>query len=84
VAAANAGRQLREPGREPIDIRAKMRRIHPRGIWETEGPNAQGLNARMAPVKAGRIKPPAIDVATAQSSWWVAISPFIDKDDLLR
>ncbi len=27
------------------------------------------------------IKAPAIDVATAQSSWWVAISPFIDKDD---
>src|SRR5438445_231301 len=51
-------------------------------IWETEGTNAQGLqDASIAAVKAGQIRPPAIDVATAQSSWWVTISPFIDKDD---
>jgi hypothetical protein len=54
-------------------------------IWETEGTNAQDLeDARLAAVKAGRIKPPAIDEATAQSSWWVTISPFIDKDDFER
>jgi hypothetical protein len=54
-------------------------------IWETEGTNAQGLqDARIAAVKAGRIRPPAIDVATAQSSWWVTTSPFIDKDDFER
>jgi hypothetical protein len=54
-------------------------------IWETEGTTAQGLqDARMAAVKAGQIKPPAIDAATAQSSWWVTISPFINKDDFLR
>src|ERR1700686_4521297 len=34
-------------------------------IWETEGTNAQGLqDARMAAVKAGQIKQPAIDAAT--------------------
>jgi len=54
-------------------------------IWETEGTNAQDLqDARVAAVKAGKIKPPAIDAATAQSSWWVTISPFIDKDDFVR
>ena len=54
-------------------------------IWETEGMNAQGLqDARVAAAKTGKIKPAAIDAATAQSSWWVTISPFIDKDDFLR
>ena len=54
-------------------------------VWETEGMNAQDLqDARFAAVKAGKIKAPAIDAASAQSSWWVTISPFIDKDDFLR
>ncbi|HYM17665.1 MAG TPA: hypothetical protein VEU06_03800 [Micropepsaceae bacterium] len=54
-------------------------------IWETEGINAQALqDARMAAVKAGQIKPLAINADSAQSSWWVTISPFIDKDDFLR
>jgi hypothetical protein len=54
-------------------------------IWEAEGTDAQALqDARMAAAKTGRIKPPSIDAATAQSSWWVTISPFIDKDDFLR
>jgi hypothetical protein len=54
-------------------------------IWETEGANAQELqDVRMAAVKAGRIKPPALNAATAQSSWWVTTSPFIDKDDFER
>ena len=54
-------------------------------IWETEGVNAQALeDARMAAVKAGKIKPLAVNAETAQSSWWMTISPFIDKDDFLR
>ena len=54
-------------------------------VWETEATNAQDLqDARVAAVKAGKIKPPAIDAATAQSSWWTTISPFIDKDDFER
>ena len=54
-------------------------------VWETEGTNAQELqDARMAAVKAGRIKPPPSDAASAQSSWWATISPFIDKDDFER
>jgi len=54
-------------------------------IWETEGSNAQGLqDALVAATKAGQVKAPAADPATAQSSWWVTISPFINKDDFLR
>ena len=54
-------------------------------IWETEATNAQSLqDARMAAVKSGQIKPPATDTATAQYSWWVTVSPWIDKDDFLR
>ena len=54
-------------------------------IWETEGSAAQGLqDARMAAMKAGQIKPPASNAASAQSSWWVTISPFITKDDFER
>jgi hypothetical protein len=54
-------------------------------IWETEGTNAQDLqDARVAAVKTGKIKPAAIDAATAQASWWVTTSPFIDKDDFER
>jgi hypothetical protein len=54
-------------------------------IWETEGTNAQGLqDARMAASKAGKITTLAADPATAQSSWWATISPFINKDDFER
>ena len=53
-------------------------------IWETEGTNAQGLqDARMAAAKAGQKVLP-VNFATAQSSWWVTISPFINKDDFER
>ena len=38
----------------------------------------------MAAAKAGQINPLAVDPATAQSSWWVTTSPFIDKDDFER
>jgi hypothetical protein len=54
-------------------------------IWETEGANAQTLHdARLAAAKSGEIKTPPINPATAQYSWWVTISPFIDKDDFER
>ena len=54
-------------------------------IWETEGANAQGLqDILMAATKTGQIKALAADPATAQSSWWVTTSPFIDKDDFER
>jgi hypothetical protein len=54
-------------------------------IWETEGSTAQGLqDALAAATTAGRIAPLAADAATAQSSWWLPISPFITKDDFQR
>ena len=53
-------------------------------IWETEGPTAQGLqDALNAATKAGQKVLP-VNSATAQSSWWVTISPFINKDDFER
>jgi hypothetical protein len=54
-------------------------------IWETEGVTAQALHdARVAAVMSGRIAPLAADSKTAQYSWWVTTSPFIDKDDFTR
>jgi hypothetical protein len=54
-------------------------------IWETEGTEAQGLqDALLAAAKTGRVKPLSVNPATAQSSWWVTTSPFIDKDDFQR
>jgi hypothetical protein len=54
-------------------------------IWETEGSNAQGLqDALMTATGNGQVKSMAIDPASAQSSWWVTTSPFIDKDDFQR
>jgi hypothetical protein len=54
-------------------------------IWETEGSNAQGLqDALMAATRTNQIKMPTVDPATAQSSWWVTTSPFINKDDFQR
>ena len=45
-------------------------------IWETEGGHAQELqDALIAATKAGKVKAPAADPATAQSSWWVTTSP---------
>jgi hypothetical protein len=35
-------------------------------------------------VKSGQIKEPSIASGTAQSSWWVTVSPWIDKDDFER
>jgi len=53
-------------------------------IWETEGTNAQGLqDALNAAAKTGQKVLPA-NSGTAQSSWWVTISPFINKDDFER
>jgi len=54
-------------------------------IWETEGVNAQGLeDALMAATMNGQVKALPINAATAQSSWWVTVSPHIDKDDFER
>ena len=54
-------------------------------IWETEGTDAQGLqDALTAATKTGQIKALAVNPATAQSSWWVTTSPFINKDDFER
>jgi hypothetical protein len=54
-------------------------------IWETEGSRAQELqDTLIAAAKAGEIKAPAADPATAQSSWWVTTSPYITKDDFQR
>jgi hypothetical protein len=54
-------------------------------IWETEAGHAQDLQDRLiAATKAGELKAPAADPATAQSSWWVTTSPFITKDDFQR
>jgi hypothetical protein len=54
-------------------------------IWETEGTDAQGLqDALVAALKTGRVKELGANPATAQSSWWVTTSPFIDKNDFER
>ena len=54
-------------------------------IWETEGATAQALqDARAAAVKSGQVAPLAADPNTAQSSWWMTISPFITKEDFER
>lgn len=54
-------------------------------IWETEGPSAQVLQDTLdAAVKAGTVAALPADPATAQSSWWVTISPHITKDDFQR
>jgi hypothetical protein len=54
-------------------------------IWETEGSNAQALeDALLAATRAGRVNALNVNEATAQSSWWTTISPFITKDDFQR
>ena len=54
-------------------------------VWETEGNNAQALrDSLVAASKAGQVKELTINSQTAQSSWWVTTSPFIDKDDFER
>jgi len=54
-------------------------------IWETEGATAQALSdARSAATKSGQITALRAESNTAQYSWWVPISPFVDKDDFER
>jgi hypothetical protein len=54
-------------------------------IWEAEGSHPQELQNRLtAATKSGAINALAADPATAQSSWWVTVSPFITKDDFQR
>ena len=53
-------------------------------IWETEGTTAQGLQDALNVATKARQKVLPVNSATAQSSWWVTISPFINKDDFER
>jgi hypothetical protein len=54
-------------------------------LWEAEASHPQELQDRLiAATKSGAVKTLAADPATAQSSWWVTISPFITKDDFQR
>jgi hypothetical protein len=54
-------------------------------IWETEARHPQELQDKLiAATKAGEVKALAADPATAQSSWWVTVSPFITKNDFQR
>jgi hypothetical protein len=54
-------------------------------IWETEASHPQELQDRLiAATKAGEVKMLAANPATAQSSWWVTVSPYITKDDFQR
>jgi hypothetical protein len=54
-------------------------------IFETEGAAAQGLQDGLeAAIKAGAVTALPADPATAQSSWWTTISPYITKDDFQR
>ena len=41
-------------------------------------------DALMAATKSGQIKPISEDAATRQSTWWVPIAPWINKDDFVR
>ncbi|HTI66251.1 MAG TPA: hypothetical protein VL460_01755 [Caulobacteraceae bacterium] len=54
-------------------------------VWETEGRSAQALqDALLAAVKAGKVEPFVRDPATAQSTYWQPISPYVTKDDIER
>ncbi len=64
-------------------------------MWEGEAaasigpvqgaPGAQSLqNALTAATMAGQVRPIAENAATRQSSWWITMSPYIDKSDFVR
>ena len=54
-------------------------------MWETEASHPQELQDKLiAATKAGEINALAADPATAQSSWWTTVSPFITKEDFQR
>ncbi len=54
-------------------------------IWESEGSDAQALQDTLsAAERSGRFKPLNVNLATAQSSWWTTISPYITKNDFQR
>lgn len=54
-------------------------------LWETEGHSAQeAQDALQAAVQAGKVEPLARDPATAESTYWEPISPYITKDDIER
>jgi hypothetical protein len=54
-------------------------------LWETEGRSAVEVQeALLAATKAGKVEPLARDAATAESTYWLPISPYITKDDFER
>jgi hypothetical protein len=54
-------------------------------VWETEGQSAQQVHDALAQaVKDGKVAPMTRDASTAESTWWLPISPFIDKSDFSR
>jgi hypothetical protein len=80
--AAQPFRLATPPG---VDARSRLPFPKYMVIWETEAGHPQELQDRLiAATKAGELKALAADPATAQSSWWVTISPFITKDDFQR
>jgi hypothetical protein len=80
--AAQPFRHVTPPG---VDARPRLPFPKYMVIWETEAAHPQELQDRLiAATKAGGLKALAADPATAQSSWWVTVSPFITKDDFQR
>jgi len=80
--AAQPFRLATPPG---VDARPRLPFPKYMVIWETEGGHAQELQDRLiAATKAGEVKALDADATTAQSSWWVTVSPFITKDDFQR
>jgi hypothetical protein len=80
--AAQRFRHVTPPGAD-----ARLRLTFPKYmvIWETEAAHPQELQDRLiAATKASELKALAADSTTAQSSWWVTVSPFITKDDFQR
>jgi hypothetical protein len=54
-------------------------------LWETEGRSAQeAQDALQTAVQAGKVETLARDPATAESTYWEPISPYVTKDDIER
>jgi hypothetical protein len=80
--AAQRFRHVTPPG---TDARPRLAFPKYMVIWETEAGHPQELQDRLiAAAKAGGINMLAADPGTAQSSWWVTVSPFITKNDFQR
>ena len=71
--------QAQPAGREPVQADKYLTE------WEIEGRSAQDAqDALEAATKAGRVSAVSRDMTTAQSSYWLPISPYITKDDFER